>query len=79
MDADMSKLPSDFFVTSNQFTKRVYRDVYPSIDPSSPALSQAGKIIIVSGASKGIGQRVCVAFSNFLLKHKRIPFQFTSI
>lgn len=60
MDADMSKLPSDFFVKANQFTERVYRDVYPSVDPSSPELSQEGKVIIVSGASKGIGQRVRV-------------------
>ncbi len=58
MDADLDKLPSDFFVTVNQFTNTVYRDVYPSIDPSSPALSQAGKVVIISGASKGIGKRV---------------------
>ena len=62
MDADMEKLPSDFFVTANQFTENVYRDVYPAIDPSSEALSQAEKVIIVTGASRGIGKKVRTYF-----------------
>jgi hypothetical protein len=64
MDGEMDKLPSDFFVTANQFTKTVYRDVYPAIDPASEALSQAGKVVIISGASRGIGKKVS---TNFLL------------
>lgn len=55
---DPSKLPEDFVVTSHQFTRTVYRDQYPSIDPSSPELSQAGKVVIVTGASRGLGRRV---------------------
>jgi hypothetical protein len=51
-------LPDDYVVTSQAFTKQVYRDVYPAIDPSNPSLSQKGKIIIVTGASKGIGRKV---------------------
>ncbi|KAI9752200.1 MAG: hypothetical protein M1815_000660 [Lichina confinis] len=55
---DMSKLPDDHFVTSHQFTRKAYRDQYPSIDPASPALSQAGKVVVViTGASKGIGRQ----------------------
>ena len=53
----MDNLPTDFFVTSSAYTPHVYRDQYPSIDPSSPALSQAGKVIIITGASDGIGAR----------------------
>ncbi|UKZ93355.1 uncharacterized protein TrAFT101_008271 [Trichoderma asperellum] len=50
-------LPDDYVVTSQAFTKQVYRDVYPAIDPSNPALSQKGKVVIVTGASKGIGRK----------------------
>ena len=57
---NFDSLPDDFFVTSHQFTKTAYRDVYPSIDPSSSnkMLSQAGKVIVITGASKGIGRYV---------------------
>ena len=53
----MENLPTDFFVTSSAYTPTVYRDQYPAIDPSSPALSQAGKVVIITGASEGIGAR----------------------
>lgn len=54
----MDSLPADFFVKSMQFTKRVHTDQYPSIDPSSPELSMANKVVIITGASQGIGARV---------------------
>lgn len=44
------------FTTTNSFTKTLYRDVYPAIDPKSPDLSQKGKVVIVTGASRGIGK-----------------------
>ncbi|KAK1244200.1 hypothetical protein MKX08_002338 [Trichoderma sp. CBMAI-0020] len=50
-------LPDDYVVTSQAFTKQVHRDVYPAIDPSNPALSQKGKVVIITGASKGIGRK----------------------
>ncbi|KAG7292168.1 hypothetical protein NEMBOFW57_002203 [Staphylotrichum longicolle] len=53
----MENLPADHFVTSLQFTKHVYQDVYPSIDPSNPELSLAGKVVIITGASRGIGAK----------------------
>ncbi|KAF1991381.1 NAD(P)-binding protein [Aulographum hederae CBS 113979] len=53
----MDSLPADYFVTSMQFTKKTYRDQYPAIDPTSPALSQAGKVIVITGASRGLGAR----------------------
>ncbi|KAL7808789.1 hypothetical protein V8C44DRAFT_350817 [Trichoderma aethiopicum] len=50
-------LPDDYVIKSQAFTKELYRDVYPAIDPSNAALSQDGKIVIVTGASKGIGKK----------------------
>ncbi|EHK19748.1 uncharacterized protein TRIVIDRAFT_46933 [Trichoderma virens Gv29-8] len=49
-------LSEDHFTTTGQFTKKVYRDVYPDIDPTSASLSQEGKIVIITGASRGIGK-----------------------
>ncbi|KAH8647803.1 hypothetical protein BX600DRAFT_405007 [Xylariales sp. PMI_506] len=53
----MDSLPADFFVTSMQFTKHVFQDQYPSIDPTSPSLSLAGKVAVITGASRGIGAK----------------------
>ncbi|CAN8096782.1 unnamed protein product [Discula destructiva] len=53
----MDSLPADFFVTSMRFTKRVSREVYPAVDPSNPELSMTGKVVIITGASQGIGAR----------------------
>ncbi|KAL7811975.1 NAD(P)-binding protein [Trichoderma gracile] len=50
-------LPDDYVIKSQAFTKELYRDVYPAIDPSNAALSQDGKVVIVTGASKGIGKK----------------------
>jgi hypothetical protein len=38
------------FTKRNAFTRKVYRDVYPAVDPRSPALSQAGKVVMITGA-----------------------------
>lgn len=38
-----------------QFTRTVYQDVYSAIDPTKPELSLAGKVAVVTGASRGIG------------------------
>jgi len=55
---DFSALPDDFFVTSGQFTKTAYRDEYPGVDPRSPSLSQKGKVVVITGASQGLGRQV---------------------
>lgn len=48
----------DYFVKTQQFTAKTYRDVYPAIDPTNSALSQAGKVVIITGASQGLGAQV---------------------
>jgi NADP-dependent 3-hydroxy acid dehydrogenase YdfG len=53
----MENLPVDYFVTSMQFTARTHRDVYAAIDPNEPALSQKGKVVVITGASQGLGAR----------------------
>ncbi|KAL5380600.1 hypothetical protein DPSP01_007664 [Paraphaeosphaeria sporulosa] len=47
----------DYFVKAQQFTAKTYRDVYPAIDPTSSSLSQAGKVVIITGASQGLGAK----------------------
>jgi hypothetical protein len=54
----MENLPSDHFVSAQQFVKTVYRDVYPAIDPAATSNNQKGKVIVITGASKGIGRKV---------------------
>lgn len=56
--ADLSKLPKDFYVTSMQFTKTAQQDAYPAIDPSLPEHSLTGKVVVITGASRGIGALV---------------------
>lgn len=53
----MENLPVDYFVKTMQFTARTHRDVYAAIDPSQAALSQKGKVVIITGASQGLGAR----------------------
>ncbi|EFQ91740.1 hypothetical protein CFE70_006360 [Pyrenophora teres f. teres 0-1] len=53
----MDNLPTDHFVKAQQFVPTVHRDVYPAIDPTQPSLSQKGKVIIITGASQGLGAR----------------------
>jgi len=51
-------LPPDFFLMPTQFTKTLCRDEYPRVSPLSPSLSQAGKVILITGTSQGIGRYV---------------------
>ncbi|KIM19771.1 hypothetical protein M408DRAFT_83068 [Serendipita vermifera MAFF 305830] len=37
------------------FTKTIHRDVYSTIDPTSPSLALPGKTVLVTGGGRGIG------------------------
>ncbi|KAI0424610.1 hypothetical protein F5Y09DRAFT_134593 [Xylaria sp. FL1042] len=54
---DFSKLPTNFFATLFQYTKNVYSDQYPTVDPTRQDLNLAGKVVIVTGASRGLGAK----------------------
>jgi hypothetical protein len=54
----MSMPDRDLFVKGAAFTKKNHRDVYAAIDPARPELSQAGKVVVITGATRGLGRLV---------------------
>lgn len=50
------ELDVDTELKAYSFTRRAHRDVHPVIDSRRPELSQAGKVVIITGASRGIGK-----------------------
>lgn len=51
-----SQFDPDQFTRAGCITRKYYRDVYSTIDPSQPELSQKDRVTIVTGAGKGIGR-----------------------
>lgn len=45
------------------YTKVTHSSTYPAIDPKLPALSTAGKVVLVTGATGGIGQATASSFA----------------
>jgi NAD(P)-dependent dehydrogenase (short-subunit alcohol dehydrogenase family) len=45
-----------------EVTKTVHRDVYPAISPSRPELSQAGRVVLVTGGGTGVGHSSARSF-----------------
>lgn len=44
-------------------TKKYYHAPYPAIDPSNPALSASGKVIVITGGGSGVGRATALAFA----------------
>jgi NAD(P)-dependent dehydrogenase (short-subunit alcohol dehydrogenase family) len=45
-----------------EVTKTVHRDIYPALLPSRPELSQAGRVVLVTGGGTGVGYSIARAF-----------------
>ncbi|KAI1779463.1 putative NADP(+)-dependent dehydrogenase [Hypoxylon cercidicola] len=45
------------------YTKLTYSATYPAIDPSLPGLSTHGKVVLITGASGGIGRATASSFA----------------
>ncbi|KAJ6016230.1 hypothetical protein N7540_010821 [Penicillium herquei] len=52
----MADMDIDAGTKAIAFTTKNYRSVYPAIDPTRPDLSQKGKVIVITGASQGLGR-----------------------
>jgi NAD(P)-dependent dehydrogenase (short-subunit alcohol dehydrogenase family) len=45
------------------YTKLTHSATYPAIDPTSPGLSSSGKVVLITGASGGIGRAAALSFA----------------
>ncbi|KAL2807947.1 putative oxidoreductase [Aspergillus granulosus] len=46
----------NLFAKAAAFTRKIHRDVYAAIDPTKSELSQTGKVVVITGATRGLGQ-----------------------
>jgi len=53
----------DEMTLGSQFVKGMHRKVYPAIDPTNPNNSAAGKKVLITGASRGIGKAIALSWA----------------
>lgn len=60
----MADLDVNEDVKRNAFTVKNYRDSYPAIDPTRAELAQTGKVVVITGGSRGLGRLVRTLLSD---------------
>lgn len=55
--------PTSTVENGSTMVKTIHKKGYPAIDPSRPELSQAGRTILITGASSGIGFAIARGFA----------------
>ncbi|KAK9333506.1 hypothetical protein V1520DRAFT_142870 [Lipomyces starkeyi] len=58
--SDLQQLLQQLMQTN--VTKTVQRELYPAILPSRPELSQAGKVVLITGGGTGVGYAIARSF-----------------
>lgn len=53
----------DAYTRPSQLKKTMRRRLYPTINPSKPELSAAGKVVIITGAGSGVGYDTATAWA----------------